>query len=108
VIPEAEVERAVDYLRDSAEKAAMCRATRHYLAEWLKSKRAMLQAQKIGDGLGASEVFALGHPEYQQALNDYRVAVEQDERHRFLREAAVAKIDFYRTQCANERGAMKV
>lgn len=108
MIPESEVERAVDYLRDSADKAAMARATRIYLEQWLKAKKAILASQKIAEGVGVSENWALAHPEYQQALEDYRSAVQEDERCRFLREAADAKVRAWQTMCSNERAVGRI
>ena len=43
------------------------------------------------------------HPEYLQALQALRAAVAEDYRRRFLREAAAAKIEAWRSMSANER-----
>jgi predicted outer membrane protein len=108
LIPEADIEKAVSYLRESAKDAAQARAQMKYLTEFLKAKRAKL---KTGLGAGvsnaAAEDMALAHPEYLELLEGYRTAVEQDAFHGFKREAAVAMIDAWRTQQSNLRAEGK-
>lgn len=108
MIPESDVEKAVDFLRSSAKEAAQARANMKYLAEFLKAKRAQL---KTGLGAGvsnaAAEDIALAHPEYLELLEGYKVAVEQDAFHSFKREAADALIRSWQTQCSNLRAEGK-
>ena len=103
MIAEADIEKALDYLRTSAEHAAQARANMKYLTEFLKSKRAQLKLKQAGLSNAAAEDAALADPAYLEALDGYRVAVEQDARHQFKREAAVALIDAWRTQQSNAR-----
>jgi hypothetical protein len=104
-IEDDSVERCLDYLRDSADKAAVARAQRHYLEQWLRSVRATVMLTAPGSSAADREAFALASPDYAKALEGYRAAVEADERFRFLREAAAAKVEAWRTQCSNERAA---
>lgn len=105
MISDAEVERAMDYLRDSAAGAAQARANREHLEKFLKSKVALLS-----NGLDGSEAMrqreALAHPEYLTCLEGYKQAVFDDEQHRNLRAAAEAKISVYQTFSANARGKL--
>jgi len=98
VIAEADIEKAVDYLRTSAQDAAEARANMKYLGEFLKSKRAQIMAAKVGISNAAAEMFALADPAYLEVLEGYRVAVERDAFFGFKREAASALIDAWRTQ----------
>ncbi len=99
---EDEAQKAVDYLRDSATKAAQSRANRIYLEQWVKVIKAQEQAKHDGT-VAAIEVKALTSEAYAKALEAYQIAVEEDEKYRFMREAAHAKLEFYRTYSANNR-----
>ncbi len=103
MIPESDIEKAVDYLRQSAQEAAQARANMKYLAEFLKSKRAQLVGQQTGMSNAAAENVALAHPEYLDLLDGYKVAVEKDAFHGFKREAALAMIEAWRSMQANAR-----
>lgn len=107
MITEEEIQRAVDYLRDSAREAAQARAERLYLESWIKTVRA--QEILASEAKTASEREAEGHasPKYLEALNAYKASVEADERFRFLRDAAEARIQAWQTMSANQRGAWK-
>jgi hypothetical protein len=98
VIAESDIEKAVDYLRSSASEAAQARANMKYLAEFLKSRRAQVMIAQTGMSNAAAETHALASPEYLAVLDGYKVAVEQDAKHQFKREAAAALIDAWRTQ----------
>ena len=102
-ISDSDVERAIDYLRDTAEKAAQARAERAYLEQWLKSLKSTLLLGAPGSSVAEREAYAMAHHDYATALAGLRAAVEADERYRFLREAADAKIRAWQTMCSNER-----
>jgi len=108
VIAEADVEKAVDYLRSSAQEAAEARAHMKYVTEFLKSKRATLKLAQVGMSNAAAEDVALADPAYLELLDGYKAAVEKDAFHSFKREAADAMINAWQTQCANARAEGKV
>jgi hypothetical protein len=103
VISDAEVERAIDYMRDNAEKDAQARAETVYMESWVKCERARLTVAQIGLSNAAARDVAECHPEYLQALQALRAAVAEDFRRRFLRDAAEAKLRAWQTQSSNER-----
>ena len=102
-ITDDEIEKAVDYLRDNATVAAQARANRVYMEEYRKSVKAQLMQHKTLDSIGAQERYAYAHPEYLAHLEALKAAVFEDEKHRFLLEAAKAKLDAWRTQEATGR-----
>lgn len=108
MISEESVEKAVDYLRQSAQEAAEARASVKYLAEFLKSKRAQIVTAQTGVSNAAAENVALASPEYLDVLEGYKAAVEKDSFHSFKREAAVAMIDAWRTQQSNMRAEGRI
>ena len=106
-ISEEDVEKALNYLRDNAPVAAKARAERIYVEEYRKTVKAQLmQEHKTESGI-AQEREAYADPRYSQHLDAIREAIEIDENHRFMREAAAAKIEAWRTASSNYR-SMKV
>ena len=107
MIHEQEVEAAVDWLRDTATEAAQKRAERLYLDEYRKVLRAQLMKQHMDLPVSAQEREALADPKYEEHLKALKIAIDEDERMRFLRVAAEAKIEAWRSMNANHR-AIKV
>ena len=108
MISDAEIEKALDYLRDSVDIAAQARANRIYLTEYRKTKKAELMNQSNEQSEVAKERFAYSHPEYAEFLDGLRAAIYEDAKHDFLRGAANAKIEAWRTQQANARTMEKI
>ncbi len=107
MIDEQEVEAAVDWLRDTAQEAAQKRAERLYLDEYRKVLRAKLMKQHMDLPVSAQEREALADPKYAEHLKALKIAINEDEKMRFLRVAAEAKIEAWRSMNANHR-AIKV
>lgn len=102
-ISEAEIDKALDYLRDNAGAAAQARADRIYVEEYRKTVKAQLMKEHDGKALGIQEREAYADPRYVAHLDAIKEAVFRDELARFLKEAAQAKIEAWRTQSSNER-----
>lgn len=107
MIRDEDIEKAIDYLEKSAVDASQARANRIYLEGYSKTLKAMLMKKFPEHSISAQEREALAHPEYQHHLDGLKVAVEEDERHRFLRVAMEAKIEAWRSHSANIR-AIKI
>jgi|TARA_R110000822_G_scaffold6239_3_gene26304 hypothetical protein len=103
LISDADVQKALDYLRDTAETVAKARAERIYMEEYRKSKKAMIMAEHLNLPVSAQEREAYADPRYIQHLESLRTAIELDEKGRFMRQAADAKIEAWRTMNANYR-----
>jgi len=103
LIPDEAVEQAFDWLRDHAEHCAEARAHRIYLEEYRKSLKAKIMKEHADLALGAQEREAYASPRYVEHLEGLKIAVLNDERFRFLREANLAKIEAWRTAAANRR-----
>jgi disulfide oxidoreductase YuzD len=103
MISDDDAERAVDFLRDNAAKCAQAKANRIYMEEMRKVVKAQLMRENDDSPLGAQERDAYAEPRYQQHLKALKEAVEQDEYMRWMMTAADAKIEGWRTQCANQR-----
>ena len=103
MIEEEDVEKACEWLRDSARGAAQARANRIYLEAWVKTVRARIKSKCGASSNAAAEDMALIDPLYIEALDGLKQAIELDEYNRFMREAASAKIEAWRTMQANLR-----
>jgi len=107
-INEQEIDRALDYLRDNASAAAQARANRIYAEEYRKSLKATIMKRNADMAVNAQEREAYADPEYLAFLDGLKQAVFEDEKHRFLLEAAKAKCDAWRTQQATQRAMEKI
>jgi hypothetical protein len=110
MIDDAALEKALDWLKDNASKAAKARAERVYLEEWIPSLRAQLAARFIedGDSVSAADMKAKASQSYRTALEGYRQAVEADELMRWHRTRADAIVEVWRSDQANQRAMGKV
>ena len=106
-ITDAEVEKALFWLAENAGAAAKARAERLYVEDYARVLKARLMSEHNNLSAVLQERQALSDPRFQQHLEVIRTAVEVDERNRFLRSAAEAKIEAWRTMAATER-AMKL
>lgn len=107
-ITDEEIDRALDYLRDSAREAAQARADRVYVEEYRKTLKAQLMKEHGGLSAVLQEREAYSDPRYVGHLEAIRDAVKSDEFNRFMRIAAEAKIEAWRTQSSNLRGMEKL
>ena len=100
------IHKALDYLRDHAEKFAEAKANRIFLEEFRKTKKATLMRLAEHDGVKsavAQERDSYAHPEYLELLHGLKAAVAEEERLRWMLIAAQAKIDVWRSLNASNR-----
>ena len=100
---EIDQQKAVDYLRDNAEKYADAKASRVYLEEFRKSKKSLLMLQSDEKTQAGKEAYAYAHDEYVSLLDGLKVAIEVEETVKWQMIAAQARIEVWRTQQANNR-----
>ncbi len=103
IVTDEAVERALDYLGKNAGAAAKARAERIYVEEFRKSLKARLMKEHVGESIGAQEREAYADPRYLEHLEAIKQAVFCDEHQRFLRQAAIAKVEAWRSASANRR-----
>lgn len=103
LITEAEIEKALDFLRDSAKETGGLRGLRYQLVEGRKSIKAILMKNHLDLPVSAQEREAYADPEYADYLKGVAVAIERDEAQRQLVEAASAKISCWQTWSKNFR-----
>lgn len=106
MVTDEEIERAVDWLRDNAEDCAEARATRIYMEESRKRIKALIMKEHVDKPLAAQEREAYADQRYLVHLDGLREAIHKDEKLRLTRDAAQAKIEFWRSHSANLRGKL--
>ena len=107
MLTDEQVEKALDYLRDSAPKAAVARSQAKTLEKYLGIVEAKCKAMATADGMSnaASQDWARSSDDYKTALDGWMEAVRQDAEFTMLREAASSRIEAWRTMSSNERAA---
>lgn len=94
---------AVDYVIQNAGKFAAAKAQRVYLEEFRKSKKAILMGNSLAKTVSERESYAYSHEDYLALLGGLKAAIEVEELLRWHLVAAQARIEIWRTQCANNR-----
>ena len=97
MISQRDIEKALDFLRDSAEAAAVNRSNRVYMEEYRKSLKAQLMSENLDMAVNAQEREAYKNVEYITHLEAMKEAIYEDEKLRFLIEAAKIKISAWQT-----------
>jgi hypothetical protein len=104
---EVDPHEAVDYILVNGKRFAKARAERTYIEEYRKSLKAILMKRSGEKVIAAQERDAYAHDEYLQLLDGLRAAVEVEEKLRWDLIGAQARVEIWRTQCANDRAEGK-
>jgi predicted glycosyl hydrolase (DUF1957 family) len=102
MITQKQIESALDFLRDSAVEAAQFKANRVYMEEYRKSLKAQIMAEHTNLPGNAQEREAYKDERYIEHLEALKEAVFEDEKIKFLIEAAKAKISAWQTMVKAE------
>jgi len=97
------LEKALDYLRDTADECARKRAERLYLEDYSRVLKATIMSEHLAEPVNAQERYALSDNRYRNHLEGLKIAIYEDEKARYLREAAAVKVEVWRSIQANER-----
>ena len=104
MITEEEVDKALEYLRTSAPKAAAARSQAKMLEKFVAITEAQHKQAHKGEGSNADATDAArASADYKQAVEAWGAALEEDAKHQMLREAAIARLDIWRTMEATKR-----
>jgi ABC-type transport system involved in cytochrome c biogenesis ATPase subunit len=99
MISQRDIEKALDFLRDSAEQAAVNRSNRVTVEDYLKVVKAQQMAKYQDLPVNAQERNAYLSVEYITHLEAIKEAIYEDEKLRFLIDAAKCKITAWQTMC---------
>ncbi len=103
MVTDEALEKALDYLRDTAEEAAQAKADRLHLDDYSRVLKATIMSEHLAEAVNAQERNAYADIRYRNHLEGLKHAIFKDERFKFLREAAAVKIEVWRSIQANER-----
>ena len=98
MISEADIEKALHWLVETADTCAKRRSERLYLEDFSRSLKAQIMSEHLAEPLGAQERHAYSDLRYRNHLEALKVAIYEDEKYRFLREAAQVRVDVWRSQ----------
>lgn len=109
IISEEQVNAALEYLRDSAPKAAVAKAQARTLEKYLSVVEAQQKVIHTQDGQpnNRAQDLARCSPEYKTSLEAWEEAIRRDAEFTMLREAASSRIEAWRTQSSNLRAEGK-
>lgn len=97
--------KATDYLVESAPELAEAKAELTKREHMLKVVKAMAMRQSGEKSSAAQETEALASPAYINAINELVAAEQRYQELRALREAAIARIEYWRSINATQRAA---
>lgn len=106
IIPDAHVQHAFDLLKSQSHASA--RAAYEFADKNLKVVLAKATLAANGKTVGEREATALASPEYERALNAFRLIAETYYKERDRRDAASAVIEAWRTQQSDLRAMGRV
>lgn len=107
LVTDAEVEKALDWLRDSANDIGEAKRRAVKAEHMLKHTKAVAMKLHASLPVSAQEREALASEQYVTALDEAAEAAGDFEKMKSLREAAALKIEVWRSMGANYR-AMKI
>lgn len=107
LVTDAEVERALDWLRDNADEIGEAKRLAIKSDHMVKHVKALAMKQHADLPVSAQEREALASDLYVRAIEAAADAAGAFEKMKSLREAAALKIEVYRSSSANYR-AMKL
>jgi vacuolar-type H+-ATPase subunit I/STV1 len=108
VISDDDVEKALEYLRDSAKQAAIARSQAKTLEKYLGVIEAVQKSLHRSESNARAQDMARASPEYREALEGWQEAVRRDCEYTMLREAASSRIEAWRSMSANNRGMERI
>ena len=95
--------KAVNTIYKTGQLYAHAKASRVYLEQYRKSKKAMLIQEAPKGTMLEKESFAYAHPDYLELLEGLKEAVELEQAYYFELKAAELRVETWRTTQANMR-----
>ena len=96
-------QKAVDFIIENSDKFAEAHSNRVYLENMTKVIRSRLMQDCKNESATRAEAYALSHPDYLVNIEGIKSAMYQEDRLRWLLEAAKLRAELYRTMEASRR-----
>ena len=107
-VTDAELFESLEWLKDDEYVISKARARRIVLDEGRKNLKARLMAESGETAYTKQETAAYAHPDYRALLLRLEQAIKDDEHCRCLTDYHKARVEVWRSQCANQRVIDKV
>ena len=106
MISDSDMEKALDYLRESAAESAQATANRHHLENTKSVIKSIIMSEHLAEPVNAQERYAHSDIRYKNHLEGLKAAIFEDEKLTNLRVAAEARIRAWQTQSSNQRSGL--
>lgn len=103
MISESDIERALSWMVEHADRAAAARANRVWIEEYTKVVLADQMGVSDSSSAAGQERDARASQDYRNHLLAVKEAVMEDERYRLLYRTAESRIEAWRSMQANQR-----
>lgn len=100
--------KSIEFIQKNAAVFAEAKSNRIHIENYLKYLKATLVNESNASTLGAKDTYAYSHPRYKDQLDAMKVAIETEERMKYLLEAAKLKIEVWKTQEYTKRTEMRM
>lgn len=104
MISEEDVEKCLDYLRDSAQEYSQWRSAEKYYEQKLKRIESLKFMEEDKGAVETRRMAARASDDYGQCIEDFKEAKYHAEYLHAMREAATLKISAYQTQVKAHMG----
>jgi hypothetical protein len=108
MIPDDDIEKALEWLSGNGRNAAKARAERETLDAYTKVLKATIMRENASESLGAQEARAYADPRYLTHIKALEEAIFMDEGFKWRRATEETRIEVWRSQQANERALGKI
>lgn len=98
---------SVVFIQTNAAKFSQAKADRTFIENYLKTVKSRLMNQSDCKSLGDREAYAYASEDYVEQLRGLKVAIEEEERIKWLMTAAQAKIEVWKTLEYTKRAELK-
>lgn len=101
-------QKAVNFIIDNSEKFAEAHSNRVFLENMTKVIKSRLMQDCKNEPVSRAEAYALAHPDYLVNIEGIKSAMYQEDRLRWLLEAAKLRAELARTMEASRRAEEKM
>lgn len=104
---EKDPHKAVDFIITHAPKYAQAKANRVHIENYLRVVKSELMLTQDEGTQGIKEAYAYSNPTYKQQLDALKIATEEEERIKYLIEAAKLRVEIFKVEEYTKRTEMK-
>ena len=103
IVTEQEVEAALERIEEVTPLYAQAKATRMQLKEFQNTLKSRLRRKSSGKTKDERDDYAHTHSEYLEWQDNYKLALEEEEKYRWALDLETPRISVWQTQSRNSR-----